>query len=783
MALLPGIVRNLLEVEDNSTRFERVCTALYRDAEGIELVSTSRTWDLGRDARAISVKKGGKALPGVLCATLSADLDAKVRADVQRLAATTLTTSIVYCSSRALSEAACNRLEADIRKLYPSAVAVRVLGQVQLADLAERFEPTFRTHYSTEIGTIEQALLRPTDSPSPEAIGLRLALLTQVGDDAFALRAELGKRLVVDALLQDAPKNPGNLAVMISGQLHLPRTLSTNYISTLVTDLEREGLVSVTPRGISLTTAGVSFARRVPAEASSRLLEGRIAIRDAIKKLSGHSLTDDQYERVWRTVQEGLADLFYSQGTTILHMISTVIGGDVNVPLAEDRVVLETLGDRVASLFSNRDQGAEVRQALIDVFSEKESVAFRWLTQVCSVYVMMCSLGLEGLSQREISRALLGLRLVPDSDILLSLLCIRESNHEEVVRIVNGWRALGGRLLMASPVLEESAYHASISGYDYRAVRDQLAAMNDASANRLIANAFVRTYRKLFVEADRKLGWDRYIGAFRGDNERDYGRILEILREEYGFDRLPEASDEYRDLRDRIRRFLVDLISRSKERQSGSGRAPEHAAEPVDFRVLDKCSRDGVLMADIASARDAARRAGVGGTTIVVSSSLRLRQADEAFRDALGRPEAVMSTAAVACLLTLAPGVQMGLGTMRGVLFDLGVAERFSSIDMYAYRIIAASSQYEVPPAKRVTLQRELASRLLEDARARGKSVHELRERIFRSGNPEYSAKIVSDALDRMAVLPEVQKELDELRRQVHSLEAELEEERRRRRS
>ncbi|HMK74866.1 MAG TPA: hypothetical protein VK568_01655 [Thermodesulfobacteriota bacterium] len=93
----------------------------------------------------------------------------------------------------------------------------------------------------------------------------------------------------------------------------------------------------------------------------------------------------------------------------------------------------------------------------------------------------------------------------------------------------------------------------------------------------------------------------------------------------------------------------------------------------------------------------------------------------------------------------------------------------------YAYRLIASSGEFDLPWSKRVTLQRELGERILLDAKQTGEPVKRVRERVLRSGNPEYSAKILSDALDKMAVTPKIEKELKQLRKEVKRLKEELE--------
>ena len=39
MAVVPGIIKGVLETDDSPIRFERFCLDIYLDAEGIELVS------------------------------------------------------------------------------------------------------------------------------------------------------------------------------------------------------------------------------------------------------------------------------------------------------------------------------------------------------------------------------------------------------------------------------------------------------------------------------------------------------------------------------------------------------------------------------------------------------------------------------------------------------------------------------------------------------------------------------------------------------------------------
>jgi hypothetical protein len=316
---------------------------------------------------------------------------------------------------------------------------------------------------------------------------------------------------------------------------------------------------------------------------------------------------------------------------------------------------------------------------------------------------------------------------------------------------------------MATPILEEVAYHAWISKHAYAAVAEQLHRLTDSEANHIVNNAFVRSFRVLASKSKQKSFWESYINQYRGTTERDYGQIQNILRDEYGFSLLPDAPEEYVTFAQKVSKFL--------EAKGG---------EDFNYKIHDKAKRDGFLIASVLASRTAARQAGLKAGTIVLSSARSMKDADAVFRNDLGRPDAVMSTAAIGCLLTLAPGVHMGLGTLRGVLFDMGLHSRLSPIQRYAYQLIVHSREYSVPWSRRVTLEAELGARLLADAKATGEPLEEIRKRVIKSEDPEYSAKVVSDALSKMAVTPEAEREVEQLRTEVAKLREELDKQKRR---
>jgi hypothetical protein len=762
MAILPSTVETLLSTETNPLRFERVCANLYSASEGITIVSTARTWDRGRDGRDIAPPPSGHNARIVLSATLAAHLDDKVEHDLRRLAETTRTEQLVYCTSTSLSEQGVDQISARVREVLPDTKSVVVLGLIQLADLGYKFPDIIRKHYPAEIAHIETTLLREPFQGAPEQIALRLALMTQTGDDARELRKELLERLVLETLNAKGALTAEAIGSAISQQLHLGTAIAAAYVEPAVRRLRSVDLVTCDGATASLTLGGLERANSIPAEAPRRFLEGRAAIREAIATLSGHQLVEDHFERVWNRLLDGLAELFYSQGEVMVAMVRSILGEAARAKVVE-KTHLERLGDSILPLFSDGTQGEEVRQAVIDMFSESGTPAWEWLTHLCAVYVIMCSLGLEARSGEAATSTLRQYALVIDTDIALSLLCEGEANASHVRELVAGWRSAGGTLLLARPVLEEVAYHAWIAEQEFRFVKAKLSTISDGTARHMISNAFVRTFRAHVLASTPIRQWDRFIKQFRGEREYDYGPVLDVLREEYGFEELPSAGSEMGEFRKDVAKFVHNKLAADLKRDP----------EELDYKAEDKCRRDGVLLGDIKNARDRARGA-KEGRPIVLSSSRYMRSAAQRFASKLGKPDAVLMPGALGCLLMLLPGTRLGVRGLRGVLFDTRVSAKLTSVEGYAYRLIAMSGEYDMPWSRRGSLRRELGERFLADARASGQPVKQIRKKVLGSENPEFSAKMVSEALREMALPPESRAELNALRVEVSRLKAEL---------
>lgn len=768
MALLPGFVSAVLENETNAIRFEKFVTALISTAEGEIYLPTSRNYDQGRDARALRVGQDGIR---VIAATITRvpDLAPKVDHDIKRLLGTTKLRSITYCCSADLTEAALDKIIAQIRVLVPATTAVRGLALSQLTELGLQFEGVMETYYGAELNNLKSALLATPDGESPDVVGLRLALRTQTGDDALNLKRMICRQLVLEQLYSERGLTANGLATKMSARLHLPRTISEAFLTPVLDSLCTERLIEGDGGKYVLTEAGAKGVQEVAPEAASRLLEGRVAVYDTMKQLLGYSLAEQDFERFWAVFQDGIAELFYRHGASIIEMLASLEGVESNDDDAELRSAGEELADKVAALFQNQEQREEVRQCVVDLFLSKGTPAFDWLTSVCSMFVMMCSLGLETKSAAEVSKVLRGITLLPDTDVAISLLCSGEPNHEEVTKVLQGWRALGGAVNVPVPVLEEVAHHAWIADADYFAVKDTLRGSGQESADHTITNAFVRTFRLAAHDPSNMREWQQFIDQFRGASSHDYTNVLEILRGDLAIEPFPDLAGEIDtgagSFCATVREYLLKLTARDIGND----------IEDLDERARDKIRRDALILATIMRARQKVRASGAPSKSVIaVSSARRLRKADLKFRRELGQPSAVLSIAAVAALLALTPGVQMGVGALRAVLFDLRLAKRLSPGQLLVYRLVARSDQYELPLSRRTTLGRRLREQIVEDARKTGRHLSDVEDDVLTGKDPAHTAAVVSAALDKMAVTSRVEETIVAQQKRIRALESEL---------
>ncbi len=686
--------------------------------------------------------------------------------DVKRITENCEPREILVCCAEPISEHLTIQLEAEIRAAVPSIESIRVHGRERLTQLSMRFSRAVEGLYAAELAELRGIYSQESKVPKIEELaGLRIALTTQLHEDAQARREDLVRNLMLSALVLQPSMNTTEIANRLSQSLHLPRAVNASYFQDEVGHLLKDGLVCEEDHRFALTDKGREEVKVREQVGQDRLAIGQVEIRQLIERLTGSELLASEWKMVWNILADGIASLFLAHGAVVVDTIASILQGETATRDHGDFIDhIDAIAGRVEALPGGGTHLQEVAQAVRDMFNERESAAFEWLADLCSIYVDMCGLGLESRSQEQLIAVLRTIALVLDTDIVLSVLGEGEGNHTQATEIVAGWRKIGGELGVVVPVLEEAAHHAWIADSDYEPNWRRLDKMSDEDALHVIENVFVRGFRAIGKGQYGLNRWRGYIAAFRGEFDHDYDKILGLLSD-HGV-RLVSA--EGQDLA--LERRLEEQLYRQRANDS---------IQPKQLNAIrEKCNRDARLAAFIVGYRTCV--APSGRTATIVSTSQAVRAAVELCPQKLGPPEPVMYLSAVAWLLSQVPGVHLSLGALRGVLFDANIRKRFRPLERHLVRIVQASEEYSLHWSRRNTLQRAVLQQLGKLAADRGESREALKRKAL-SGTDEGNELLVSavsEALDQMS-RSRSEKETSRLRSRVRELEQMLAAERR----
>jgi hypothetical protein len=578
----------VLATEGFPIRFEKACNGLIGQLEGgIHVFSTSPTWDLGRDGK-------GRLPSGEIvatCCSLEPGIANKVTRDLSRLSSSRLKPARLYfCSSQRLTEYTQEEIQHDIASLLPEHTHLIVLGRQQLAELASKNSTLFIRFYEQEINGLLDTLKGLKSSSSADSDYLQLALSTIASDTSDSIRTELYQGSLIRILADGRSRNATECARDISQSFRLARQIPPEVLQHHLGQLQELGRITKSNGRYIITQAGLETARSHEEHAQRELIEGRVFFREQLERGLGHTLAEQHYNRIWKIIQEKVTTFFSLRGSQMVSFVSRLLKGNSEAEEVETSAFIKDLASSAAATSSSPQQRDEIETAIVDLFQEPLSPAFEWLVQLCSAFVALCSLGLEAETGKAVARTLSKTSLVLDTDVLLSLLCIGEPNHEAVEAIVSRWRALGGELLVTDEVLHETAYHAQISNHDFEQVRSWLPGTAEDRL-RLIENAFVRSFAEHMARGEAKISqWSRFIEDYTDETSSGYGSLRSLLQAEYGVKYLEQAKRRRQDLRRRVETYLVERAEK-KFAMKGSD---------LLRKALDKAKRDSTLYTTIA---------------------------------------------------------------------------------------------------------------------------------------------------------------------------------------
>ncbi len=757
----PGTIEIILTREDSPLKFEKFCAELMEKVEGSSFVTTSRSYDRGRDAIGIGRSKGSHANI-VLCTIQERNLETKVQLDATELARNASPDRIVYCYSRPLSQLQTDKLTAIIRDIFPK-ISIAVLGGEALAQLARKYDAIVNKYYGPELRAIHS--ISEPQGISAEKRGLVLALHAFGSEDAQHLRKEMSTAAVLNVISGTEVATDKAIAQQLSIELQLPKQLNTEFVSAITSECESSGLIERKGDKWLLTKAGLEHSAALTTQVAEQLLAGRAIIRKKLESSLGKPIVDDHFEKIWSTLQDFFAQLFYTNGLSTICAVNEVLSGTASQKANKSRLhaLVAEGAAQVRATTAIPELGEELEQAVLDIFTERTGDAFEWLAKVAERFVALCSMGLEATTAEEIRSILRRYKLLLDSDIILTYLCEGEPDHEAAKEILDRWLRIGGEILLALPVMQEVAAHASISDRTFPDTVHLLGRLTGEERIHYTNNAFVRAFHVIAKSSADRSKWRTFIQQYQGTSTEDYSKIVEILTDELHAKVITTGLDA--ELAKAIADFLKERLARRKQ-------VPTSV---LDDEVIGKFNRDGELLATIAHARQLDRESSSDKAAVVLSSSSRLRNADDRFRPRMGNPESVISLSALSYLLSMLPENPLGAGALRRALFEFTLRPLPREAETIALQIIKSAGTYEVPLARRITLRHQVEQSIRREAERRGINKDKLEHDFAKHKAAVPYADIVGEAVRNMAAdipeLEQAEENIRQLKKRIQELE------------
>jgi len=444
MKVTSSLAKSILETEISPLRFEKFCIDLYAEFTGIELLPTSRSWDLGRDGRRTQREQGKEHF---LCVSTSDKWESKVKSDIEKLkCGLGLVEEKIYliiALNCKISEFTCEGIKATVALLFPECEQIEVLYLSQLAKLSEEHPEIFIKHYRAELEDTKAMLEQSTvNTIETESVGLRIALSTELQEDATVLRRDLMRYLILATLENDGKLNSSKIALQVSNLLHLGRSVGPTMLQAELERLLQLGHVNKEDKEVFYSTEkGKAALAERNKKGAERLLQGRKIFNEAISSLSGSELSTKEFDIIWKRIEEAIANVFYAKGLHISRVLEA-FAGEKTIPSydANVRGIIESLGDDMARSLTphhSRDRIRDFRQAIIDIFYGEDSCAFEWLSSLCVVYISLLSLGLEPSACSMVQEQLGKTILLLDTDVVLNYLCQGERYHNVTKLVLN----------------------------------------------------------------------------------------------------------------------------------------------------------------------------------------------------------------------------------------------------------------------------------------------------------------------------------------------------------
>jgi hypothetical protein len=449
------------------------------------------------------------------------------------------------------------------------------------------------------------------------------------------------------------------LCEAISAELRLNRVVDESFIGPQLSQLVLKNFVSKDREHHVISELGSRALELLIEAGRNEILDQKASFinefRQRVTSLSNDKLNLDI---LWTRLTDALCRLLMDSG---MRVVREILGSTESL---HEREATQTLLRDVAlsalPFGVPLKRAMEVANAVFSLLTQQTNFR-RWLTDVASTFVSLCSLGLHPASQREMLARMENWLVVIDTHLVLSFICEAEHDHESVRKVLAAWTRLNRRIATCDAVLEEVAYHAFAASRDFNNLWDTGEIRAAAEDSSVIKNAFIRAFLR---KSQGQLGhtrWQRYIFNYLGKTKFDGSKLWKIVTSR-GWD-VCNTEDLTEDDLDDLLTYHPQKSKPSPSVISSNGRVEVRKRSEWDVRLVHACCNE----ADRLSAK--------GGSVMVMSRSSAVAEII-AKSGAEQRGVSISSVASLGYAMALTPGLSVSLPDVQELLLQEGLLKR-----------------------------------------------------------------------------------------------------------
>ena len=665
-----NVARSILLDDDDFRRFEEYCCELFTFHDGMTYLPTSRSHDRARDGRSSTFDP--RRMRYFISASVRASRPyAKAMKDLREILQHISPLRVRFCFTQEVAEDVRDKILESAQQLAPEC-KFEVDGLSQFVTFATRFPGHFSKFYEHELRSVREWLKLDSTDAVDRANSLRFALSIALSDDWKSVHDEVARSLVLNALKDKMNRGAEDIARLVGTTLGLSWPVNSSSLLHPIGMLVDANLIRRTNAQFQITEAGFAELDARDLAGTSSLLRGRKTVRDALTKLVGGEIPNDDFAIIWEAIQDELAHMFLHHGMNVVREI-TRIAGNSNIEPRQTGLDehLRQLAGRIGRIELRsmptelrRERAAEISRGIHHLFGSRDSACFGWLANLCVIYLAMCSMGLDPGIQERVSERVKSWDVLLDTHIVLSNMASADEDHQHVTAALKGWTTLGGHLFAPRPVVRETLRHVEIAKRQFNEWRDSYLSGRkfDAKCDPVARlgphpNVILKSFACQYRDDPNPRRFGLFIENFLGPQGDDL-RLRQWLKSKRAIEDLDDAGlDE-----ESVRQLIAQLAPGWKARG-------HYDTDKFDAEGSRRCECDARLISLLMAHRE--KQLAVGRNAVLISRSTSLQNTVESILTRKNDPRpAVVSLNAITFALALVPGSQMSLSSLRETLFS-----------------------------------------------------------------------------------------------------------------